>query len=389
MTKKLVLANRVFLISTLQAGAALFAVSLAGAAHAQDVSFKLEPGIAVPLSAPQSRVYDVGGAESMKLLFGLTPYLDIGPAASFLMLPAAAEGGESGVVWALGGGARLKRPHDAKSASGISPWLDADAFYMRTGELNRPGFDVAVGVGVPLGSTRTFWAGPFVRYLQTLQSDRVGFDNRDAKILILGISLEAGSGIERPREPEPAPAPAQVITREVVVTKAVIVPKEVPYCADRDKDGVPDTVDRCPDVAGTAEAWGCPKYEKVVVGAEKLELKEKVYFAFDQAVVKPGSYPLLDEVVKVLSDNKSFHVRVEGHTDAVGTNEHNQTLSDQRAAAVVEFLTSRGIPKDRVTSKGFASSVPLDTNDTAAGRENNRRVEFVLKLNTATSGSNQ
>jgi outer membrane protein OmpA-like peptidoglycan-associated protein len=305
------------------------------------------------------------------------------------MLPAAAQGGESGVVWALGGGVRIKRPHDATSAYGISPWLDADAFYMRTGPLNRPGFDAALGLGVPFGSTRTFWAGPFVRYMQTLQSDHVGFDDRDAKILILGISLEAGSGIERQREPEPAPAPPEIVSREVVVTKEVVVPKDVPYCADRDNDGVPDSVDRCPDVAGTAETWGCPKYEKVVVGAEKLELKEKVYFAFDKAIVKPGSYPLLDQVAKVLLDNRSFHVRVEGHTDAVGTNEHNQTLSDQRAAAVVEYLISRGIPKDRVTSKGFASSVPLDTNDTADGRENNRRVEFVLRPNTATAGSNQ
>jgi outer membrane protein OmpA-like peptidoglycan-associated protein len=366
----------------------LSSLSSPRAAQAQgEISFKLEPGIAIPLSAPQSRVYDVGGAEALKLLFGLTPYLDIGPTASFLMLPSAAGGGESGVVWALGGGVRIKRPHAAKSAYGISPWLDADAFYMRTGALNRPGFDAALGLGVPFGSTRTFWAGPFVRYMQTLQSDRAGFDNRDAKILIVGISLEAGSGIERQREP--AAAPAEIVTKEVVVTKDVVVTKEVPYCADQDKDGVPDSVDRCPDVAGTAEAWGCPSYGKVVVGAEKLELKEKVYFAFDKAIVKADSYALLDQVAKVLLDNKSFRVRVEGHTDAVGTNEHNQALSDQRAAAVVEFLTSRGIAKDRVTSKGFASSVPLETNDTAAGRESNRRVEFVLKLNTATAGSNQ
>jgi outer membrane protein OmpA-like peptidoglycan-associated protein len=387
MPKKSIAAIRVNHASTVKAGLVLVVILLPAAARAQDVGVKLEPGIAIPLSAPQSRIYDVGGAESLKLLFGLTPYLDIGPTASFLMLPAAAAGGESGVVWALGGGLRIKRPHDAKSAYGISPWLDADALYMRTGELNRPGFDAALGLAVPLGRTRAFWAGPFVRYMQTLQPDRAGFDNRDAKILIVGISLEAGAGIERPREP--TPAPAEIVTKEVVVTKEVIVPKDVPYCADQDKDGVPDSVDRCPDVAGTAEAWGCPKYEKVVVGAEKLELKEKVYFAFDKATVKPDSYPLLDQVVKVLLDNKSFYVRVEGHTDSVGTIEHNQTLSKQRAAAVTEYLAAHGVPKDHLTSQGFAASVPLDTNKTAAGRENNRRVEFVLKLNTATAGSNQ
>jgi outer membrane protein OmpA-like peptidoglycan-associated protein len=98
---------------------------------------------------------------------------------------------------------------------------------------------------------------------------------------------------------------------------------------------------------------------------------------------------MLDQVVRVLTDNKSFHVQVEGHTDASGTVEHNQMLSEQRAAAVVDYLATRGVPKDRVSSKGFASSVPLDTNDTAAGRENNRRVEFVLKLSTANAGSPQ
>jgi OOP family OmpA-OmpF porin len=198
--------------------------------------------------------------------------------------------------------------------------------------------------------------------------------------------LEAGTGIEREREPLPAQDPV-IVTKQVEVIKEVVVNRDVPFCPDQDKDGVPDSVDRCPDVAGTVETFGCPKYDKVVVGAQKLELKEKVYFAFDQATVKPASYPMLDQVVQVMKDNKSFHVQVEGHTDSSGTVEHNQALSEQRAAAVVDYLAKQGISPERVSSKGFASSVPLDTNDTAAGRENNRRVEFVLKLSTVNAGS--
>ena len=343
-------------------------------AQAVDVSFKLEPGLAVPLSAPQSRIYDVGGSESLKLLFGLTPYLDIGPAASFTLLPAAAAQAESGMVWGLGGGLRLKRPWDSQGFYGISPWVDADFLYMRTGDLNRPGFDAAVGLAVPVGASRSLWIGPFVRYMQTVQPKREGFDNRDAKILILGVSFEVGPGIRRDTEERP------IVTREVIVTK------EVPSCPDGDHDGLPDSVDHCPEVVGSIEDSGCPKYDKVVVEKDKLELREKVYFAFDQAKIEDRSFPVLDEVVKALKDNKGFKVQVEGHTDSSGGEGHNQTLSEKRAAAVVEYIVAHGVPRDRVSSKGFSSSVPTDTNDTVNGRENNRRVEFIVRFTILNAG---
>jgi hypothetical protein len=96
-------------------------------AAAGEVSFKLEPGVAIPLGAPQSEIYDVGGAQSLKALFGLTPYLDLGPTASFVFLSPGSPGTESGVVWGVGPGLRLKRPHTAESVGGLSPWVDIDA----------------------------------------------------------------------------------------------------------------------------------------------------------------------------------------------------------------------------------------------------------------------
>ena len=85
-------------------------------------------------------------------------------------------------------------------------------------------------------------------------------------------------------------------------------------------------------------------------------------------------------MVLALQENKNFKVQIDGHTSSDGTVEHNQTLSEGRAAAVLDYLVSHGISRDRVVSKGFASTQPLDTNKTAAGRENNRRVEFVVSF---------
>jgi outer membrane protein OmpA-like peptidoglycan-associated protein len=146
-------------------------------------------------------------------------------------------------------------------------------------------------------------------------------------------------------------------------------------------------VDRCPDVAGPTDNWGCPTYKKIVVQRDKIELKEKIQFAWNQAVLQEVSYPVLDEVAQALKDNKGFRVQVEGHASSEGLDDHNQTLSEQRAAAVLDYLVAHGIAKDRVVSKGFGSSVPVDTNTTIAGREANRRVEFVVNFIILDTGS--
>lgn len=352
-------------------------------AKAGDFSLKIEPGMAFPLSRPQSQIFEVGGGETIKALWVLTPYLDIGPSATFLALPTESSQSEAGTAWSFGGGVRLKRPYNSPDGDGsyaISPWVDVDALYVRTGGLNRPGFAAAAGLSVPIGESRAFRIGPFIRYFQILQGSPSGFDNHDAKILSLGISFEAGAAVARKRLVEPE-------QRFVVPPVVQTVNHETVACPDRDKDDVPDNVDRCPDVTGPMDNWGCPQYKKVVVHRDKLELKEKLYFAWNQATLQEESYPVLDEVVQALKDNKSFRVQVDGHSSSEGTDDHNQTLSENRAEAVLDYLVSHGVEKERLGFKGFASSVPLDTNKTAAGRENNRRVEFVVQFNILDSGS--
>ena len=356
----------------------VFVVALPTAANALNYGLKLEPGIAIPLSAPQSQIYNVGGGESLKALFGITPYFDVGPSAFFLFLPAEQKLAASGSVWGLGGGLRLKRPHDAVAAHGLSPWLDADFFYIQTGEITRPGFDVALGLQAPFGKTRALWMGPFVRYLQVIQPDHAGFDDRDAKILTVGLSFEIGT------RARPAAAAATAVCAPTEVRTET---QQVISCPDRDGDGIPDTIDRCPDVHGEMESWGCPHYDRIVVRPDKLELKEKLYFAWDQAKLEDASFPVLDDVVRALNDNKSFNVQIEGNADSSGAAEHNQTLSENRAQAVLDYLVAHGVAKERLGSRGLSSSKPLDTNATAAGRENNRRVEFVVRFVIVNPGS--
>ena len=273
--------NRARGASVLAPWLALVLLALPMTAHAVDFSFKLEPGVAIPLTTPQSQIFNAGVGQSVKGLFGVTSFLDIGPAVSFTFLPASQKAEASGTVWGFGAGLRLKRPHDAVSAFGISPWLDADFMYIRTGDLDRPGFDAAIGLSIPIGESRTFWLGPFIRYSHVIQIDRAGFDNHDAKILTLGVSFEVGTGIERAREA----AEVRTVTNETVVTNNVV------SCPDRDGDGVPDSIDRCPDVAGPIENWGCPVYKKVVIKRDKLELKEKIQFAWNTPKLEDDSFP--------------------------------------------------------------------------------------------------
>jgi outer membrane protein OmpA-like peptidoglycan-associated protein len=258
-----------------------------------DLGLSLEPAAAIPLSAPQSTIYKTGGAMGLKVLFGVLPFLDISTGIGVVGLPARTEGGATGAEWLAGAGLRLKRPHDAVSLNGLSPWLEADF----------------------------------------------------------------------------SACPATAVCPPA--------PKALP---DRDGDTVPDRFDRCPDAPGPVDNQGCPIYNKVVVKEDRLELKEKIYFHWDQAVIEPESFPLLDEVVVALKDNKGFVVQVDGHADSSGADDHNQTLSEARANAVLDYLVNHGVPKSRLQAKGFSSSAPRDTNATAEGRENNRRVEFVVQF---------
>lgn len=108
---------------------------------------------------------------------------------------------------------------------------------------------------------------------------------------------------------------------------------------------------------------------------------KNIYFDFDKTTLKNESFIELDKVVDFLKRNSSVSIEISGHTDSKGSDSYNENLSQGRSQAVVDYLISQGIDSSRLEAHGYGESKPIDTNDTEAGRANNRRVEFtVLKV---------
>jgi OmpA-OmpF porin, OOP family len=147
---------------------------------------------------------------------------------------------------------------------------------------------------------------------------------------------------------------------------------------DRDKDGIANEQDACPDAAGprnpNPKKNGCPA--AAVVG-KQIVILEQVKFATGSAAILPSSNAILVAVLDVLqAHTEILHMRVEGHTDNVGTAAFNKGLSTRRAASVATWLIQHGVAQSRMSSEGFGLERPIDTNETPEGRQNNRRVEF-------------
>ena len=196
------------------------------------------------------------------------------------------------------------------------------------------------------------------------------FDSDDSEGAMAG-GAALGAGLawflckdrsEPPAAPAPKPRPP--------------APKPQPP-KDSDGDGVYDNRDECPGTpAGVkVNAVGCPE-----VGEKILSL-EGVNFDHDKAMIKAESRPILDNAVKVLNENASVHVRVEGHTDSDGTDAYNMGLSQRRAEAVVAYLTAAGIDAGRLSAVGYGESSPVAPNDSKENKYKNRRVDLVVTDN--------
>jgi outer membrane protein OmpA-like peptidoglycan-associated protein len=152
---------------------------------------------------------------------------------------------------------------------------------------------------------------------------------------------------------------------------------------DRDGDGVPDDEDRCPNTPGPRENAGCPvekTYAKVEVKAGRIEIKQQIRFQTGSArIVGSDSFEVLREVAQALRDNPQINkVRIEGHTDSSGGDATNLRLSQARANAVRAELIKEGVDPSRLDAVGYGKTRPIASNSTAAGRKVNRRTEFSI-----------
>ena len=149
---------------------------------------------------------------------------------------------------------------------------------------------------------------------------------------------------------------------------------------DKDGDGILDVDDACPDAPGVKDPDpkknGCPL---VMITEKEIKIYQEVKFKFDSAVILPESDTILTAVKTVFVEHPDLKkIRVEGHTDNKGQPAYNKALSQKRAASVVKWLTDHGVEKARLISEGFGQEKPIDTNETDAGRANNRRVAFTI-----------
>jgi outer membrane protein OmpA-like peptidoglycan-associated protein len=145
---------------------------------------------------------------------------------------------------------------------------------------------------------------------------------------------------------------------------------------DNDLDGILDADDQCPNEPETFNGYmdedGCP---------DERPLEEKfvllgVNFESGSAALTPDSYGLLDQVAKSLKAYPEVRIEILGHTDDVGNEQFNLDLSQRRAESVRQYLVNAGIAPSRIDAKGYGESMPIASNSTAAGRAENRRIEF-------------
>jgi outer membrane protein OmpA-like peptidoglycan-associated protein len=122
-------------------------------------------------------------------------------------------------------------------------------------------------------------------------------------------------------------------------------------------------------------AGGDDKYNKIVTDGKFVT--HGILFDVNKAVIKPESMGALNEIAKILKDHPDLKFEIDGHTDSDGKADLNVKLSQDRADAVKSKLVEMGIDESRLTTKGFGASKPIDKNDSAEGKANNRRVEFV------------
>jgi outer membrane protein OmpA-like peptidoglycan-associated protein len=156
---------------------------------------------------------------------------------------------------------------------------------------------------------------------------------------------------------------------------------------DADKDGIPDAQDACPKEPGDPDPDpkknGCPKFIRRISGSTEIQILKVIEFATGRATILNKSFPILDEVVRLLKVNPEIKtLGIEGHTDNRGSDKLNEKLSDDRAHSVMKYLSDHGIDAGRLTAQGFGPKRPIADNNTNEGRQRNRRVEFHIKEQT-------
>ncbi|MEO6520231.1 MAG: OmpA family protein [Mucilaginibacter sp.] len=177
------------------------------------------------------------------------------------------------------------------------------------------------------------------------------------------------------------------LRNDLNTTNANLAATNAKLTQDSDGDGVPDLFDKCPNTPQgvKVDGAGCPlpKAENVkvyVTEEDKKIVKDAIAnleFDLGKATIREHSFPSLNKVAELLV-NKNFSLKLAGHTDNTGSAALNMRLSKDRAESIKSYLVSKGANASRIEATGYGMNQPIATNKTAAGRQQNRRVEFTL-----------
>ena len=196
----------------------------------------------------------------------------------------------------------------------------------------------------------------------------------DAQLFSLNIVKRFGFRTEKVKV-----QPMPVVQKPIEVAAPVI-----PVVLDTDSDGVLDDIDQCQNTAPGSEVneVGCVVYIAEV--GDSIETEEfqfdfkQLQFGSNSSVLTTTSSAVLDDVAAMLVKYDTVKVEVQAHSDSTGSAAYNKMLSQKRADSVVKYLTSKNIDSSRLKAVGYGEASPIADNRTAAGRANNRRVEFIL-----------
>jgi len=365
---------RLFALAAASLAATLSLARVARSAEA--VRWHLDGAGALPLGEPQAHEYGIGAAGRLGLEIpfsrALGGQLEVGglwlPHTNAPVDPSIANHGD-GIALPVMIGLRARPFFEV-----AGPWIDANAGYVRSGDLDRFGFEADLGYDWRLGTGRCD-LGPYVGYLQIVQP-KDALRPEDAHVLFVGIHIALGAE-RRPPPVIPAMAPPEP-------PPPLLEPVEPPRVVDRDGDGVPDSDDACPDVPGVhtddPKTNGCPPAgDQVHVIKDRIEYDDVILFDTDQAHVHHASWPILQKLAQFITAHPDIEeVDITGYTDERGSREHNLALSQARAVAVKERLVFFGVATDRLTTIGYGESRPRAEGHSESEWRQNRRAEFII-----------
>lgn len=148
-------------------------------------------------------------------------------------------------------------------------------------------------------------------------------------------------------------------------------------CPDTDGDGIDDSRDRCPNTKGPVSTNGCPEIAKEDKKTLEIAMRA-VQFDTGRSTLKSESFGILRQIADIMRKYPDYNLMISGHTDNTGPATANQKLSERRAKACYEYLTTQGIDSGRLNFAGYGESRPISDNNSLRGRSLNRRVEFNL-----------